>query len=60
MGREPETGRIGPVDSRRFANELLYGLLAERVPAHGPRRAAPKPSGQSGRGARSRKPSGKP
>ncbi len=47
--------QIGPIDSRRLANEVLYGLLAA-----GRRAAAPRPSAQSGRGARSRKPSGKP
>ncbi len=72
----------GPVDSRRLASELLYGLLAanrpDRPAAGGPstgRRvtsrtvtrppvttppSAAKPSARSGRGARSRKPSGKP
>jgi len=40
-------GTFGPVDSRRLASELLYGLEV----------SSPKRSGQSGRGARSRKPS---
>ena len=58
-GREPSVGKTsagktGPVDSRRLANEILYGVLGADRP-----RAA-RSSAQSGRGARSRKPSGKP
>jgi hypothetical protein len=32
-GREGQTGKTGPVDSRRLANEILFGVLA----AEGPR-----------------------
>jgi hypothetical protein len=67
------TGRAGPVDSRRLTNEILFGLLATNGPKASPvgqkadrltkgirSSRAPRPSGQSARGARYRKPSGKP
>jgi len=46
---ETAAGVTGPVDSRRLARELLCGLLISST----------KPSGRSGPGARSRKPSGR-
>jgi hypothetical protein len=60
-GREGQAGSTGPVDSRRLAGEILFGVLAADRPsprARSPR--TPRASGQSGRGGRSRKPSGKP
>ncbi|HTP59225.1 MAG TPA: hypothetical protein VMM82_09925 [Spirochaetia bacterium] len=56
-GREGAIGKTGPVDSRRLADEILYGVMS----AGGPRSTrAARSSGQSARGGRSRKPSGKP
>jgi hypothetical protein len=48
-GMENGVGKAGPVDSRRLANEILFGL-----------RAVSTPSGRLGRGGRSRRLSGKP
>jgi hypothetical protein len=53
-GREAAIGKTGPVDSRRLSDEILFGVMG----ADRPRGA--RSSGQSARGARSRKPSGKP
>jgi hypothetical protein len=54
-GRETATGKIGPVDSRRLASELLYALMSA---TH--RSSSKRLSGQSVPGARFRKPSGRP